>query len=113
MALKKTKIEKSFFYIGEVAEEIGETETVIKNWENEFKQVKPQRSRGGIRRYTKADIETLRSIKRLIRVRGLTIAGAREELSRRRTEVERREIALLRLRSALGKLQALEQALKR
>lgn len=112
MALKKTKVKKLFHNIGEVCRQLGETENTIKYWEREFEHLRPRRSPGGTRQYTEENIIAFRAVQRLIRERRLTIEGAKAELSKRRTSFERQEIALTKLRSALGKLQTLEQELR-
>lgn len=88
-----------------------EPESTIKYWEREFPHTSPRRSAGGTRQYTDKDIEALRVVKKLLRDRGLTLEGAKAELSQRKSSHERREQALTHLRSALGKLQALEAML--
>lgn len=112
MALKKNRVKKLFYSVGEVCRILGEAETSIRYWEREFPHLEPKRSAGGVRQYTEANIEAFRTVQRLLRQQGLTIEGARAMLSKRRTSIERREIALTRLRSALTKLTALEEILK-
>lgn len=108
MALGKGKTKKLYYSIGEVAKMLREPESTIKYWEREFPHISPQRSAGGTRQYTERNIEALRVIKKLLRERGLTVEGAKSELSQRKTSYERREQALTRLRSALDKLNALQ-----
>lgn len=112
MALRKQRIKKLFYSVGEVCRMLGESEATLRHWEREFSHLSPKRSQGGTRQYTEANIEAFRSVQRLLRQQGLTIEGARAMLSKRRTSIERREIALTRLRSALSKLTALEGILK-
>lgn len=59
---------------------------ILRFWESQFKQLHPQRTRGGHRRYQKQDVELVLWIKNLLYERKLTIKGAREELERRERE---------------------------
>ncbi|HEB62589.1 MAG TPA: MerR family transcriptional regulator, partial [Bacteroidetes bacterium] len=48
--------------------------------ETEFPQLKPKKNRKGDRRYTKKDILIIDKIYTLLKVRGFTLKGAKEEL---------------------------------
>ena len=74
------KSEKIFFSIKEVALEIGESEPTIRYWEKEFHELKPRKTPGGTRFFTKENIELLKHIKFLLREQKLTIAGAKKRL---------------------------------
>jgi DNA-binding transcriptional MerR regulator len=75
---------KMFFSIGEASEITGLPPHVLRFWESEFKELRPQKSRGGHRRYRKEDIELLLRIKNLLYQDKFTIKGAREELEKER-----------------------------
>ena len=79
MALKKDKDLKMYYSIKEVAEELGVTETTLRYWETVFPQVAPYKGANGVRRYTKDDIKTLRTIYHLVKERGLTLSGAKKQ----------------------------------
>lgn len=100
-----------YYSIGEVAERIGETVATVKFWEKEFPHFRPRKTKGGTRQYTERDIETLLSIQHLVRDKRLTIAGAREEISRKRTQIELRQNTIARLENCLERLQVLRRAL--
>ena len=86
MPYKKPSIEKVIFTIGEVAEIIGESTSLIRYWEKEFDALKPQKNKKGNRLFTKEDIETVKLIHYLLKVRGLTIKGAKQKLKENRDE---------------------------
>ncbi len=73
-------LEKTYFSIKEVAIEIGESEPTIRYWEKEFHELKPRKTPGGTRFFTKENIELLKRIKFLLREQKLTIAGAKKRL---------------------------------
>ena len=53
---------------------------VLRYWEREFSQLRPQKNRAGNRIYTEKDIEIIKLIKRLTREDRYTISGARQVL---------------------------------
>ncbi len=73
--------ESKTYRIGEVSKMLQLKSYVLRFWESEFPQLKPQRTEKGQRLYSEADVELLRTIRKLLHERGLTIDGARKELS--------------------------------
>jgi len=93
---------KLFFKIGEVCELAGLEPYVLRFWETEFPSLAPQKSKAGHRVYRKRDVEMVLKIKSLLYERGLTISGARKQLSRAKAlEGPERDRMLLRLRDEL------------
>jgi DNA-binding transcriptional MerR regulator len=79
--------DRLYFKIGDVAR-ICEVETyVLRFWESQFPQLKPNKSGTGQRLYRRRDVELALDIKRLVHAEGYTLSGARqalEQVSRRR-----------------------------
>lgn len=69
--------DKLYFRIGEVARLCKVQPYVLRFWESEFPQLKPNKSGTGQRLYRKRDVEMAIRIKRLLYDEGYTIAGAR------------------------------------
>lgn len=67
--------------IGEVAQDLKVPPHVLRFWENEFKQLKPNKRRGGRRFYSEDDIEVIETIRTLLHIKGYTIKGAKKALS--------------------------------
>jgi DNA-binding transcriptional MerR regulator len=86
MPYKKPKIEKIFYSIGEVAAMIGENQSLIRYWENNFDALKPYKNKKGTRLFTQEDIVTIKLIHHLLKERGLTIKGAQQKLKDNREE---------------------------
>ncbi len=86
MPYKKPKIEKIFYSISEVADMIGENQSLIRYWENQFDALKPHKNKKGTRLFTKEDIETVKIIHHLVKERGLTLKGAQQKLKDNREE---------------------------
>ena len=87
--LKKGKVEKVYYTIGEVAELFEVNASLIRYWEKEFDILKPTKNKKGNRLFTKEDLDVLRIIYHLVKERGFTLQGAREKLKNNREEVEK------------------------
>ena len=72
--------DRLYFKIGDVAEICGVETYVLRFWETQFPQLKPNKSGTGQRLYRKRDVELALDIKRLVHHEGYTIAGARQAL---------------------------------
>jgi DNA-binding transcriptional MerR regulator len=53
---------------------------VLRFWESQFPQLKPNKSGTGQRLYRRRDVELVLEIKRLVHAEGYTLAGARQAL---------------------------------
>jgi DNA-binding transcriptional MerR regulator len=73
-------IEKKYFTIGEVAQKLGVSSSLIRFYEKEFSMLNPRKSKGGTRKYNLADLHLLQRIIQLVKTEGFTIAGAKEKL---------------------------------
>lgn len=73
---------KRYFRIGEASSIIGVEPYVLRYWESEFSQLKPQRADSKQRTYQKKDLETLLEIKRLLYEEKMTIEGAKRRLKK-------------------------------
>lgn len=72
--------DRLYFKIGDVAR-ICEVETyVLRFWETQFPQLKPNKSGTGQRLYRRRDVELALEIKRLVHTAGYTLNGARQAL---------------------------------
>lgn len=72
--------DRRYFRIGEVAVLLGVKPYVLRYWESEFPNVRPQKSRSGQRLYRRREVEALLDIRHLLHERGFTIVGARKAL---------------------------------
>jgi len=89
---KTSDQEKLYYSISEVARITGLEPYVLRYWEKEFPTLKPRKNRGGNRTYTLKDIELINRIKHLRTKEKLTIAGARNKLTLRRSGEEKQTI---------------------
>ena len=72
--------DKLYFRIGEVARLCSVAPYVLRFWESEFTQLKPNKSGTGQRLYRRRDVEMALRVKRLLYDEGYTIAGARQAI---------------------------------
>lgn len=72
--------DRLYFKIGDVAQLCGVETYVLRFWETQFPQLKPNKSGTGQRLYRKREVELALEIKRLVHEQGYTIAGARQAL---------------------------------
>ncbi|MBQ9546524.1 MAG: MerR family transcriptional regulator [Bacteroidales bacterium] len=71
---------KLYYSIKEVAEMLNVNTSLLRFWESEFPQLKPNKTTGGARVYTEKDIALVREIYRLTKECGFTLDGARQQL---------------------------------
>jgi DNA-binding transcriptional MerR regulator len=78
--MKDLLIKKLYYSISEVSKITEIEQYVLRYWETEFEQLKPQKNRAGNRIYTNKDIQLILYIKDLLRERKYTIEGAKNIL---------------------------------
>jgi DNA-binding transcriptional MerR regulator len=78
--VKSLGIKKLYYSISEVAKITDLEQYVLRYWESEFEQLKPQKNRAGNRIYTNRDIRLILYIKKLLRDERYTIEGAKQVL---------------------------------
>ena len=73
-------IKKLYYSITEAAKIVSEEQHVLRYWEREFSQLRPQKNRAGNRIYSARDMAVLMLIRKLLREERYTVAGAKEFL---------------------------------
>jgi DNA-binding transcriptional MerR regulator len=76
--------DKRYFRIGEVSRIVGVEPYVLRYWESEFPQIRPDRANTNQRTYQKRDLDIIMEIKRLLYEEKLTIEGARQKLRQKK-----------------------------
>jgi DNA-binding transcriptional MerR regulator len=72
--------EKLYYTIGEVSKAFKVNPSLIRFWEKEFEVLKPKKNSKGTRRYSSVDIENFQTIHHLVKEKGYTLEGAKEQL---------------------------------
>ena len=75
-------IKKLYYSISEVSEITALKQYVLRYWETEFSQLKPNKNKAGNRIYRSHDIERILEIKSLLYDRKFTIKGAQQYLKK-------------------------------
>jgi DNA-binding transcriptional MerR regulator len=75
---------KRYYTIGEMAERFGVSKSLIRFWENEFDFLRPHKTSKGDRRFTQRNLDQFQLIYHLVKERGFTLEGAKQEIRRRR-----------------------------
>ena len=87
--------DKLYFRIGDVARVCDVPAYVLRFWETEFPQLKPNKGGTGQRLYRRRDVELALRIKRLLYDEGYTIPGARQFLKAESKQQTAPQLSLL------------------
>lgn len=111
VALNLNKDLKTYYSIKEVSEMFGLTPSTLRYWEKEFPHLKPHTNSGNTRQYTKNDIEELRVIYNLVKVRGFKLAAARKMMHANRAGTDKSAKIIENLMDVRDQLMELKAAL--
>lgn len=81
MASATGKSDQAFRTIGELADELGVPQHILRYWETRFPQLKPLQRAGNRRYYRPADVALAQRIHRLLNQDGYTIRGVQQLLA--------------------------------
>ena len=104
-------MDKIYFSISEVATLLQVTQSNLRFWEKEFKQLSPKRNDKGTRFYTSNDIQTIKNIIYLVDDQKLTLEGARRKLAQKKTSIEKQQQLVERLKVLRQELVGISKAL--
>ena len=112
MALNENKNLKLYYSIKEVAAMFDVNESTLRYWEQEFPYLKPKTSGPAkIRQYQEKDIEQIRLIHNLVKVRGFKLAAAKKIINSNRDGADRTAEVFTRMIGIRDDLQALRKQL--
>ncbi len=86
--MRELNIRKLYYSISEVSKITEVEQYVLRYWEGEFEQLKPQKNRSGNRAYTNKDVSLVMRIKELLREKKFTIEGAKKMLLEKEEVIE-------------------------
>lgn len=78
MPLKPDKELKKFYSIAEVGKMFDVPPTTLRYWEKEFPTIHPRKNGSNIRMYVQEDIDEVRLVYDLIKVRNMKLSAAKE-----------------------------------
>ncbi len=108
--MPKLPLDKRYYTIGEVAEMFQVSKSLIRFWENEFDSLRPHKNSKGDRRFTPQNIQQFELIHELVKERGFTLEGAKQEIKRRQKFQKKKAEVLSSLREVKGFLEQLKAA---
>ena len=109
MAMLDLEITKLYYSIGEVSEMFDVNASLIRFWEKEFSIIKPKKNKKGNRLFTAKDIENLRRIYNLVKVKGFTLEGAKAQLKLKEESPATNDEVLSKLESIKNELLQLKK----
>lgn len=111
MTLNPDKKLKLYYSIKEVASLIGVNESTLRYWETEFPHLRPKTTAKNVRQYTDKDIEHLKVIYNLVKVRGFKLSAARQMMDKNRTGTDRSAEVISTLMSVREELRDIKKRL--
>jgi DNA-binding transcriptional MerR regulator len=98
-----------YYSIQEVADHFAVNVSLLRYWEKEFENIRPKKTAGGTRQYTKEDIQQIEIVYHLVKEKGMTIEGARQTLKSKKDDEEKRVEAVARLKEIRKELASIEE----
>lgn len=86
---------KRYYSIGEVADLFDVKTSVLRFWEDSFKQLAPRKSSGGNRLYTVKDIRIIEKIYHLVKDQKYTLDGAEMALDQNDHQLDAEHVRLI------------------
>jgi DNA-binding transcriptional MerR regulator len=86
MPYKEAKIEKIYYTVGEVAEMLDESTSLVRFWSTKLSDIiRPHKNRKGNRLFHPDDVRNFKILHYLIKNQGMTLEGARKRLKENQT----------------------------
>ena len=111
MALNTNKPTKLYYSIKEVAQMMNVSESLLRYWETEFPHLRPKTTGNRVRQYTQKDIEQIKVIYNLVKLRGFKIAAARKMLQVNRSGADKSQQVIESLTAVRDELKDLKKHL--
>lgn len=111
MSLNSNPDLKLYYSISEVAAQFGVAESLLRFWEKQFPNIHPKKSGNKVRQYTQADIEEIRIVYNLLKVRGMKINAAKEILTKNKKAASDTSVIINELQKMREELLALRKEL--
>ena len=98
-----------FYTIQEVADHFAVNVSLLRFWEKEFENIRPKKTAGGTRQFTREDIQQVEVVYHLVKEKGMTLDGARKTLKTKKDDETKRVEAIARLTEIKKELLLLEE----
>lgn len=110
-SIEINSLDKLYYTIGEVAEMFEVSRSLLRYWENEFDFLTPRKNRKGDRLFTKENIQQIQIIYTLVKIRGFTLEGAKQELKKEKTNLTDQFNLVERMKAIYARLKTLDDKL--
>jgi len=94
-------MDKVYYTIGEVSQQVGVPTHTIRYWEQQIPELKPKKILNGIRHYRQEEINQLKNMRQLLYEQRLTIDGARQTLRQHKQEEHANEWIIQELKAII------------
>lgn len=111
--MEDREFDKKYYKIRDVSAMLDVPTSTLRYWESEFPECAPRRSAANQRYYTPENIRCLQIIRYLLKVKGLRMEAAKEQLKTNRENVSRNMEIIEKLTETRNELQELLNALKK
>ena len=98
-----------YYSIQEVADHFAVNVSLLRFWEKEFENIRPKKTAGGTRQFTREDILQVEVVYHLVKEKGMTLDGARQTLKTKKDDETKRVEAIARLTEIKKELLLLEE----
>lgn len=106
-------LDKKYYKIRDVVELLNVPASTLRYWEVEFPELKPRRSNANQRYYRPEDVRTARIIHYLVKVKGLRIEAAKDEMHRNHKNISNKVDLIELLNDTRNELQGILNALNK
>jgi DNA-binding transcriptional MerR regulator len=110
-SIDTNNLDKLYYSIGEVAEMFDVSRSLLRYWEHEFAYLTPRKNRKGDRLFTKENIQQIQIIYTLVKERGFTLEGAKQELKKEKISLTEQLDLVSRMKLILQRLKDLDDKL--
>ena len=110
-SIELQNLDKFYYTIGEVADMFEVSRSLLRYWENEFAFLTPRKNKKGDRLFTKENIQQIQIIYNLVKIRGFTLEGAKQELKKEKSSLTEQMNLVDRMKEILSKLKSLDDKL--
>lgn len=102
---------KLYYSIKEVAAMLNVPESMLRFWEKEIPMIRPKTTGNNVRQYTEADIENVKAVYNLVKVRGFKLSAARKMLRENKQAVDNNARVMESLIKVRDELKSLKKQL--
>ena len=81
--IDEKNLTKLYYSIGEVASMFNVNTSLIRFWEKEFNSIRPKKNKKGNRLFTSKDIIKVEKVYYLVKIKGYTLEGAKNEIKKK------------------------------